>query len=243
MASDEQAGPDPATPAATPGVRRRRRPEFRTGRPTLTRERIARAALAVLGEGGPAELSMRNVAARLGVSPRALYNYVADRDDLLRELVAVCQADLPEPRLDPTRWRESLRAHCHALRAWYRAHPGLLALARAEDLTPFAAPHALRADDALLGFFLDIGLSTQNAYRAWMITVLQVAGFAEVWDSWRDRPPAAQPAAVWAGVAPVEPDDDLPNLRLISRESTVESPDVLFGSVLDMLISGIEAMR
>ncbi|MFD8057520.1 TetR/AcrR family transcriptional regulator [Streptomyces cyaneofuscatus] len=63
-------------------------------------EGIARAALEILGETGPADLTMRAVGGRLGVSPRALYNYVADRRDLLGEIVAVCQNDRPQPRLD-----------------------------------------------------------------------------------------------------------------------------------------------
>ncbi|MFE3316464.1 TetR/AcrR family transcriptional regulator, partial [Embleya sp. NPDC059213] len=130
----------------------RRRPEFRNGRPTLTRERIARAALEILGEAGPTDLTMRAVGARLGVSPRALYNYVADRRDLLREIVDVCRRDRPQPRLHVDRWQESLRAYCRDLRAWYRAHPGMLALARAEDLTSFASADLLRPDDVLVGF-------------------------------------------------------------------------------------------
>ncbi|WP_433325275.1 TetR/AcrR family transcriptional regulator [Spirillospora sp. CA-294931] len=232
-----------STGSAPGGVSgRRRRPEFRKGRPTLTRERIARAALAIVGEAGPSELTMRNVGDRLGVSPRALYNYVADRRDLLREIVAVCQADRPEPSLDPARWRESLREHCRALRSWYRDHPGMLALARAEDLTPFASPDLSRGDDALVGFLTAIGLSAQDAYRAWSIAVLQVAGFAEVWDAWHDRPPPGLDPASWTGIPPATPGGELANLRRVLAAATPEPPDVLFETVLTMLVTGIESM-
>lgn len=220
--------------------RSRRRPEFRKGRPTLTRERIARAALEILGEAGPAELTMRNVGERLGVSPRALYNYVADRRDLLGEIVAACQADRPEPRLDPKDWRDSLRTHCRELRAWYRGHPGMLALAHTEDLTPFTSPDMLRADDAVVAFFLHIGLSPTAAHRAWSITVLQVAGFAEVWDTWHDRPPPGTDPATWTGIPPATPAGDLPYLRQVA--GTAESPDELFETVVTMLVAGIEGM-
>ncbi|MET9241604.1 TetR/AcrR family transcriptional regulator [Nonomuraea sp. NPDC003709] len=218
---------------------RRRRPESRKGRPTLTRERIARAALRILGASGPAELTMRNVAAELEVSPRALYNYVADRDDLLREVMAVCQADRPRPRLDPARWRESLGDYCRELRGWYRSHRGMLALAHTEDLTYLVAPGHLRADDALVGFFLDIGLAPQDAYRAWTITVLQIAGFAEVWDSWHDHPPAGADPASWTGLPASA---ELPHLRRLAGEAAAEPPDELFESVIAMLTSGIAAM-
>ncbi|MEU9118191.1 hypothetical protein AB0D04_42400 [Streptomyces sp. NPDC048483] len=81
MATEDGAEPDLA-PQGEQAAGGRRCPEFRKGRPTLTRERIARAALEILGEAGPAELTMRAVGARLEVSPRALCNYVADRHDL-----------------------------------------------------------------------------------------------------------------------------------------------------------------
>jgi len=220
--------------------RSRRRPEFRKGRPTLTRERIARAALEILGDAGPAELTMRNVGERLGVSPRALYNYVDDRRDLLGEIVAVCQADRPVPRLDPGDWRDSLRAYCRELRGWYRGHPGMLALARAEDLTPFTSPDMLRADDAVVAFFLDIGLSPAAARRAWSVTVLQVAGFAEVWDTWHDRPPPGAEPAAWTGIPPAASDADLPHLRAVA--GAAEAPDELFETVMTMLVAGVEAM-
>ncbi|WP_431913901.1 hypothetical protein [Nonomuraea jabiensis] len=54
--------------------------------------------------------------------------------------MAVCQADRPQPRLDPARWRESLGDYCRELRGWYRSHRGMPALARTEDLTYLVAP-------------------------------------------------------------------------------------------------------
>ncbi|MFJ6569951.1 TetR/AcrR family transcriptional regulator [Streptomyces sp. NPDC091292] len=229
--------------ATADGTGSRRRPEFRKGRPTLTRERIARAALEILGESGPAEMTMRAVAARLDVSPRALYNYVADRRDLLREIVAVCQSDRPQPRLDADHWQDSLRTYCRDLRAWYRAHPGMTALARAEDLTPFTSTDLLRPDDTLVGFFLDLGLSPQDAYRAWSITVLQVSGFAEMWDAWHDRPATGADPAAWTGVPPDPGAGELPHLRRVVAETAYEPPDALFESVLAMLVAGVDAMR
>jgi len=196
--------------------------------------------LEILGEAGPAELTMRAVGARLGVSPRALYNYVSDRRDLLAEIVEVCRRDRPEPRLDAGRWRESLSVYCRELRSWYRTHPGMLALARAEDLTPFASPDTMRHDDALVGLFLDLGMSAQDSYRAWSITVLQVAGFAEIWDAWHDRPPPGLDPAAWTAVPPAGA--GLPHLEHLAAETTTESPDALFESVLTMLIAGVEAM-
>ncbi|MEV6075122.1 TetR/AcrR family transcriptional regulator C-terminal domain-containing protein [Streptomyces sp. NPDC052069] len=144
------------------------------------------------------------------------------------------------PRLDADRRQESLRTYCRELRAWYRGHPGMPALARAEG--PFASADPLRRDDILVGFFPDLGLSPQNASRAWSITILQVSGFAAIREAWHDRPPPGSDPAGWTGVPPSPAPGELPHLRRIAAESESEPPDVLFESVLTMLVAGVESM-
>ncbi|MYV59771.1 TetR family transcriptional regulator, partial [Streptomyces sp. SID4931] len=61
----------------------RRRPATRKGRPVLTRESIAAKALEMAGAQGFASLTMRALATELGVTVRALYNYVEDRQDVV----------------------------------------------------------------------------------------------------------------------------------------------------------------
>ena len=60
------------------------------GRPAqgagVSRDGILAAALALLEEGGSKGLSMRALAARLGVTPMSLYHHVQDRAALLRAL-------------------------------------------------------------------------------------------------------------------------------------------------------------
>ena len=66
------------TAAATP---RRRGPKR-----SLTLDQVVDAALDVVDEGGPSALSVRAVAACLGVLPNALYTYVHSRAALEREV-------------------------------------------------------------------------------------------------------------------------------------------------------------
>ena len=51
-------------------------------RPQLTRERVVEGALAVIAHDGANALSMRRLAARLGVVPGALYNHVRNKQQL-----------------------------------------------------------------------------------------------------------------------------------------------------------------
>ena len=53
----------------------------------LTRADIVRAATRLAGEKGASALSMRSIARELGVSPMALYNHIADREDLISAIV------------------------------------------------------------------------------------------------------------------------------------------------------------
>ncbi|RBQ15735.1 TetR/AcrR family transcriptional regulator [Spongiactinospora rosea] len=221
----------------------RRRPTHRKGRATLTRESVGRAALDFLGRYGPAELTMRSLATELGVSPRALYNYVEDRRDLITVAAEIFESGWHSPPLDPARWREDLRAFCRELRAHYRRHPGMTTLAYSENITMARHPVMLRNVDALIGLFAQIGLPLQDAYRACMETIRLVAGFVELQDSLHDRPPAhVTPDDLdrlpppWLRGSP----EDLPYL---SRTATLEpdSPDTLFDFAVDILVAGIAA--
>ena len=58
----------------------RRTPGRRAG---LTREQVLGAARALLAEEGSAGLTMRALAARLGVAPNTLYSHVADKTELV----------------------------------------------------------------------------------------------------------------------------------------------------------------
>ncbi|MFD7514605.1 TetR/AcrR family transcriptional regulator [Streptomyces niveus] len=229
----------------------RRRPTHRKGRATLTRESVGRAALDFLGEHGAAELTMRSLAAELGVSPRALYNYVEDRRDLVTVAAEIFEAAWRPPELDPApgRWRESLRAFCRDLRAHHRAHPGMTTLALSENITAARHPVMLRNVDALIGFFAGAGLSPQDAYRACMESIRLVVGFVEFTDSLHDRPPAhLDPAELGQSPPPwlrAAPKDEAAGAGLThlggAGELESDSPDTLFEFSLDVFVEGVAA--
>ena len=81
--------------------------------PSLSRDAIVEEAIRIIADEGLSGLTMRAVAARLGVTPMAAYYYVADKDELMRlvsERVssssgplrdARAAAGLPDPSRDP----------------------------------------------------------------------------------------------------------------------------------------------
>jgi AcrR family transcriptional regulator len=96
------------------------------GRPArgqgVTRDAILDAALALLDEDGDAGLTMRALAARLGVTPMSLYHHVTDRAGLLRALSDRLYGDVlqdadaaagpvDEVRMLLTRYHDAVVAH------------------------------------------------------------------------------------------------------------------------------------
>jgi DNA-binding transcriptional regulator YhcF (GntR family)/AcrR family transcriptional regulator len=141
---------EPVAPqrAAPPAKRRGLLP------PPLTVARIRRTAVAVADREGIEAVTMRRIAAELGVGPMSLYRHVATKEELLLQMIdeIVGPDDLPEP--GPDGWRA--RLELVARRQWelYRRH---LWVARAVSFTrpllvPGLAAHTewtLRALDGL----------------------------------------------------------------------------------------------
>lgn len=136
--------------------------------PALTRDLLARTALQLIDDEGLARLSMRALAARLGVDPMAAYRHVANKEALLD---AVMDALLDQVGVDGLEPGEAgLRELCRRLLDTMTRHPeaaGLLAtrpwttpsgMAIAElalELAePLAAPEALAPALNATGLFL-----------------------------------------------------------------------------------------
>lgn len=94
-------------------------------RQPLTRERIVRAAMAIVDEQGPEALSMRRLGAVLGVEAMSLYKHVEGKEAILDGIRALLIQDfaarLPDGPVGD--WREDLAAFARAYRAVGRDHP------------------------------------------------------------------------------------------------------------------------
>lgn len=95
---------------------------------SLTDDQIAAAALALIDRSGLAALSMRTVAAELGVGTMSLYRYVTDREQLERLVVELVlgTVDLVPPGDAP--WPEQVSAVTGGIRDAVSAHPAVVPL-------------------------------------------------------------------------------------------------------------------
>jgi DNA-binding transcriptional regulator YhcF (GntR family) len=91
----------------------------------LSTDRIVATAMAVADVEGLEAVSMRRLAAELGVGPMSLYRHVAGRDALELLLVRAVFRAHPLPEPGPPGWRAKLELVCREQWLAYRAHPWL----------------------------------------------------------------------------------------------------------------------
>jgi AcrR family transcriptional regulator len=142
------------------------------------RRQILDAALAIADEDGLDAVSMRAVAARVGVSPMALYPYVGSKAALLDGLVGrllgeLTTGDAPRPMQQD--WRKGLRTLANRMRALARRHPSafMLLLSR-----PSVTPEAAGAVDVVYQGLLDAGVPPKDVPRIERLVSTFVLGFA-----------------------------------------------------------------
>ncbi|MEU8004541.1 TetR/AcrR family transcriptional regulator [Catellatospora sp. NPDC049111] len=139
------------------------------------RREILTAALALADERGLDALSMRAVAARVGVTPMALYPYVGNKDALLDGLVDLLLAELLPAAATPGAWDVRLRAIAHAGRALAHRHPAVYPLLLSR---PAITPDAVRLVDALYGALLAAGVPPAQVPRLERLVSTYVLGYA-----------------------------------------------------------------
>ncbi|MEO9139689.1 MAG: TetR/AcrR family transcriptional regulator C-terminal domain-containing protein [Jatrophihabitans sp.] len=152
-----------------------RRAPSRTARGTITREAVIAKAVEVASSEHSAELSMRSLAAELGVSAMALYRHVENKEDLLDEVVGRLLADRWRPAIGAEDWRAWIIEAADRFRQFLVDEP----LARQVYLRrPVVSPTAMARMDACLGA-LRVGVpDEQTAHSVFATLQMYTIGFA-----------------------------------------------------------------
>src|SRR4051812_2438012 len=94
----------------------------RTKSRPLTRERVLLAALELADRGGVRSLSMRKLAAKLGVEAMSLYHHVANKEDLVDGLVDLVFAEIEVPEPGSVDWKTAMRSRAISARTALNRH-------------------------------------------------------------------------------------------------------------------------
>jgi AcrR family transcriptional regulator len=123
---------------------------------SLTPDRLASAALAVLDRDGLSGLSMRAVAQELSMSTMGLYRYVNDREELERLVVELVLSAVDIEPPDPgAPSRDRIEIMARRLRDTVGAHPAVVPLAIAHRHHSLAV---LRWSETVLAVLAEAGI-------------------------------------------------------------------------------------
>ncbi|WP_313812102.1 TetR family transcriptional regulator [Glutamicibacter sp.] len=241
----EQLAEDQDPQQNTPAKRGRGRPRKDSAYAPLSKERIAAAALEIAGAEGYAALTMHRLAAAVDVTPRALYNYVSDRREVVSMVVALFVEQSPFLDLDPANWKSSVREIYHESRRMYRAYP-LAALVPVEDQVDVdSGPLRTELMERLLAFYTALGLSLEQALALSRSLEREAFGFVLQVDYYFDRNPTIGRTYVSRAV-PEQWLDRYPQIDApLAREALslpVQSNDELFEELIELRIISIQAM-
>lgn len=201
----------------------------------LAREGILAAALRIADAEGLAGLSMRRLAAELGVEAMSLYHHVPNKRKLLEGIVDEVWGlvDLAEQEGD---WRVALHRLCGSAHRAMLAHPWFFSLP-----VTYGGVHRLHVIDATLGHMRRAGVGAEAAYHALHVLDGHVYGY-----SWQDIGYAdvdeldARAEEMLAQVT----SDDLPWLLEHARQHMGATPaGDGFAVGLDLILDGIAGGR
>jgi TetR/AcrR family transcriptional regulator, tetracycline repressor protein len=224
------------------GVRRRGAGRPRAGQEALTREGILGAALRIVDEEGMGALSMRRLAADLGVNPMSIYHHLPGKEAVVSGLVGVVFSRMRVPSSGGMPWQERVRAYALAYRDVVRSHPNL-ALQIVSDAAAVSEA-VLSGAEPLYGALEEAGLSPAMVVRAADSLVDFVHGFV--------LGEASNPSGEFDVGSELltrieaRPAGEIPALRrvfgVLGEEGARYDFDAGFEAGLDIFVGGIEAI-
>jgi AcrR family transcriptional regulator len=212
-------------------------------RPRLTRERVVTEALAVIAEDGVPALTMRSLAARLGVVPGAVYHHVRNKEQLQDLLLDGVLAEVEFDLDSSLHWTEQLKILAQRLRQVLEAHPGVAAILKTRD--PLG-PHSLVLAEAFLSPLQTAGFGKREAGLAFFLLVDYTIGFAVSSPRTSVNEQRVRDAAIRTRLHEFFrslPPERFPALVALGEHVWVDNRDERFGAGLDVLVAGLEHAR
>ncbi|PSL54111.1 TetR family transcriptional regulator [Saccharothrix carnea] len=194
---------------------------------SLTTSALAAATLAVLDRDGLAALSMRAVAAELGMGTMSLYRYVADRDEL--EALAVehmmSRVDTVPPK--KALWDKQIAVLVERIRAAIAAHPNAVPLTMAHR---HRCPSLLRWSESVLEVLTRAGFTGEQRVIALRALLAYLIGATEI----EHRGPLSG-----LGTEAMAAMGEYPLLAETAGTARTITPDIEFRRGLDVVLSGL----
>ncbi|MDU0344851.1 TetR/AcrR family transcriptional regulator C-terminal domain-containing protein [Microbacterium sp. KSW2-29] len=183
----------------------------RPTQPKLSREQIARAALALVDRDGSEGASIRRVADRLKVHPTSLYNHVPNLAALIEDVRALVSSRIDSSALRDREWEEGLLLWARSYRDAFRRHPKTIPLlmshrSSAPLLMSQYEDFAVAAER--VGWTSDDILPLLTAFESFILgSVLDMSGPSVMFDPTGQEEDVPRFAAAYATLSDHDPGD------------------------------------
>ena len=212
-------------------------------RPQLTRQRVVAEALAVIAQDGIQAMSMRALAARLGVVPGALYHHFGNKQQLQDLVLDGVLAEVDFHTNPSLAWTEQLKILASRLRQVLEAHPGVAGILKTRD--PLG-PHSLALAEAFLAPLQTAGFADREAGLAFFLLVDYTIGFAVSSPRTSVNEQRVRDTAIRTQLHEFFrslPPDRFPALVALGEHVWVDNRDQRFTAGLQVLVDGLEHAR
>lgn len=145
-------------------------------RPAHSHEQLAAAAVEIADAEGLERLSMRKVAARLGMGAMSLYRYVASKDELIELMIDLVRGETLPPGEPAGGWREELRGAAWRSRRAGLRHPWIGGISMGRS-TP--GPNSLAGLEVMFARLDGLGLDIDSVMDMSGTVEGFVAGFVQ----------------------------------------------------------------
>jgi AcrR family transcriptional regulator len=212
------------------------------GRETLlTKDRIVRAATGLIEREGADALSMRRVAADLGVAVMSLYNHVPSKAALLDAVAERILAGMNVPADPALHWTERARCLVRAFREVAHDYPRSVTLVLTRKVD---APSGLRPVEHALAVAAEAGFDGETSVRIMRALLAYAIGAqmrevnaVEMLDYLRKDDPAARPPRL-DFLDPAE----FPHVVALQQDLLRHDPDTDFEFGLDLLLTAVDGL-
>jgi TetR/AcrR family transcriptional regulator, tetracycline repressor protein len=201
-------------------------------REPLSRERVLRAALAIVDREGVENLSMRRLGAELSVEAMSLYNYVPNKASVVDGIVEIVLNEIELPK-EIGDWRECVREVSRSYRKVALMHPNVVPLIA---MRPFNTLASMRVVEFGFEVLKQAGFEPEPALHAFRT----LAGFTTGY-SLAERGSFFGEAGGEGQLTPdALPADEFPRLKEVTPYlQTDHDEEFEFG--LDMIVAGMES--
>ncbi|RJL34148.1 TetR/AcrR family transcriptional regulator C-terminal domain-containing protein [Bailinhaonella thermotolerans] len=142
-------------------------------RPALTRDRIVSAAIGLIERRGAEAVSMRAIAAELGVGVMSLYNHVPSKSALLDGVAERILGGVEFEAAPGEHWTDQVRGQCRAFRQIALHYPRSTLVVMTRQLR---APSGLRPVERALATLREAGFAGETAVHVFRAVIAYLTG-------------------------------------------------------------------